>query len=191
MIQAIFVASIWGLLRLILVEKTIDFVMTPFLWITWGKEGVQESFTSFYPRLQWLLRAIENSNAFQATITLVIDFQEAQCFFLLAIQIGVLFATNQGAEFHASATMFSLEENRRAAHDLASLGIALVCIIQMTITRLKMDSVYTLLLSTFTVGLAAATMKHGFSRQRMAEIVSALSERMVVKECGDYGSLRF
>lgn len=185
-----FAVSIWGIFRLILVEKTIDFVMTPFLWITWGMEGARESFTSFYPRLQSLLRSIEKSNILQSTIALIIDFQEAQCFLLMAIQIGVLVATNK-ADFHSQSTYFSLEENRIAAHDLASLGVALVCIIQLTLCRLKVDSIYTLLLSTFTVALAGATMKHGFSSQRMGEITSSLSGDMKVDECGEYGSLRF
>lgn len=189
--QSIVVVAIWAVLRLLLVEHTIDFLMTPFLWVTWGMKGARESFTGLYPRLQSFLRRLESSNGLQSTITLVIDFQEAQCFFLIAVQIGILFATNQGSEFHANSTMFSLEENRRAAHDLASLGIALVCLVQMTLCRLRVDSTYILLLSTFVVALATATMEWGFNREHMATIVSSLQESIPVEQCGELGSLRF
>lgn len=122
---------------------------------------------------------------------MLIDFHEAQCFFLIAVQIAVMFATTQGHRFHAGSTMFSLDQNRRSAYELARLGMYLVCLVQITLRRLKVDSTYTLLLSTLVTGLATATIASGLSRALMKDTLASLQEHNAVEECGAYGSLRF
>ena len=174
-----------------MVEGAINFVMAPVIWFKSGMKHTRGKFTDLFPRSQGLLRRVEKSNAVQSTVTMLIDFQEAQCFFLIAVQIAVIFATHQGFRFHAGSTMFSPDQNRSSAYELATLGMYLVCLVQITLRRLRVDSTYSLLLSTLVTGLATATLANGLSRALMKDTLASLQEHNAVEECGAYGSLRF
>ncbi|KAK5988400.1 hypothetical protein PT974_12554 [Cladobotryum mycophilum] len=90
----------------------------------------------------------------QVTSTFLVDFQEAQCFFVLSIQIALLFAKSQTADFIGVDNWQSLVDTRTAVDLLASAGALPIVLTQIGLQKLGLDSIYTHLLCTTAVVFA-------------------------------------
>lgn len=193
MIQAIFVIAFTLILRLIFVGSTIDFFAAPCLAIKRVTSKTRNSmapFTQRHPRLVRYLQYVQDNNLIHSTMTLLVDFQEAQCFFVMGVQVAVLVATSQRADFHGTFTIFSLRETRQASRDLAHMGTMAICMMQITLRRLNIASAYTMVLSLSTLLLATVAREVGFDMKNMETTMSSINEIMPVKQCGDMGSMR-
>jgi hypothetical protein len=83
------------------------------------------------------------------------DFQDAQCFFVLAVQVALFYATSQSVDFQSSDSMASLYANDVALKMLSVTGKMPVFLTQACLFRAHLDSVYSLLLSTTAYILAS------------------------------------
>lgn len=152
--------------------------------------GPRRTFTEGHPRLRSFFGRVEDNVFVHSTMALLFDFQEAQCCFLLSLQIAALIATSQRAEFQGTFTVFSLLENNRATKQLSHFGLMAISLIQIVLHRLGIDSAYTVLISVATFGLSALAREMAFDVGRMGATIASAKTLMPVGECGRLGTLR-
>lgn len=187
MIQAMSVVGVVFVLTVVFADSITNLWAVPFQRTRRSRKG---PFTQRFPRVQRFFSRVQDSRVIHSAMTLLVDLQEAQCFFLMGVQVAVLIATSQRADFHGTFTIFSLRINRRANRGLANLGIMAVCLVQMTLRRFDLDSAYTLFLSLSTLLVASVARELGFDRNNMKATMNSINEIMPVEECGKLGSLR-
>jgi hypothetical protein len=141
-------------------------------------------------RLISYLEKLVDSNFTHATASIVADFHEAQCFFVAATSIAVIYAGQTGgAQFSGSEDWASLVLNENLASALGRQGIISVALTQLILVRLSMDSDYALLCSTLAVGLGLANSLRvrEFDADGVHEIFG--EEKKGLHECGGNPSL--
>lgn len=113
--------------------------------------------STYYPRLAFRLRSIEVSDQAQATAALLVDFQEANAFFLLAIQVALLYASGQSAIFFDLTNYKSLYDNLAQMQRLNSYSVVPLLLTQINLQRANLDSTYTLFLAIAAFSLMLIT----------------------------------
>jgi hypothetical protein len=178
----------WLLIRLLTVSSTIDYPVKFF-----GKGGLEYAGFLQSHKIRRYLLALEDSNFTHATASLIADFHEAQCFFIFATSIAVLFANRQTATFNGAENWASLELSKQLIASIGPIGVLCVMLTQITLHRLNMNSMFSLVCS-FTVLITAVSSVP--DTELSASIVREMFEdqdeddKNGVPECGGRPSLR-
>lgn len=178
----------WLLIRLLTVSSTIDYPVKFF-----GKGGLEYSGFLQSHKIRRQLLALEDSNFTHATASLIADFHEAQCFFIFATSIAVLFANRRPATFNDAENWASLELSKQLIASIGPVGVLSVMLTQITLHRLNMNSMFSLVCS-FTVLITAVSSAPDTALS--ASIVRGMfegegeDEEKRVPECGGRPSLR-
>ncbi|EGR44586.1 uncharacterized protein TRIREDRAFT_112080 [Trichoderma reesei QM6a] len=85
-----------------------------------------------------------------ATSTFIVELQEAQCFFISAVQIGLLYAASQPA-IAPTDQWQSFLTNRLLMRDLTIIAVLPLLLNQVTLYKLQLGSYYSLLLCTLAL----------------------------------------
>ncbi|KAF4451830.1 hypothetical protein FALBO_16264 [Fusarium albosuccineum] len=107
------------------------------------------------PRQPSIIHRLEQTNVAHATSTFLADLHEAQCFFVIAIAIALLYAGSQSAVFTGADNWQSLLRNHDSVNVLAGTGTWPIILTQMSLRRADLDSIYYLILSAVTLVLEA------------------------------------
>lgn len=178
------------LVHLIRLPRTISGLITAFRVIRRLLDRKRpESFPTNHRHLKFL-QGIGESNLAHSTSTLLVDFQEAQCFFVIAVQISVLYANSQGASFSGAQNWESLRVNREAVWSLANIGAWSISLTQITLFRSSMDSWYTLALSFVALVLAATASKLALLLDTADNVYKMFKNETGLDECGGNASMR-
>lgn len=209
--QAIIVLCGYGLARLVTSRKTLNSFMTPFLYLRRRRKAFDEicrprletllnqleksksvdwtvTFTELHPRLGDFFNLIEKSKAARSTVAFLADLQEAQCFFIIAAQIAILFANvSQTADFNGVDSWDGLVLNWIFIQYLANVGALPIIITQVSLCHLRIDSVYTLVLSTVAILLSAIASYPAFPDIEM--VYEMFKDQSTLEQCGNRPSL--
>lgn len=99
-------------------------------------------------------RFLGESKLIHATLSLLVDFQEAQCFFVAAISVASILADRHYLDFYIAPNLPSLVMNRLFVITLGNVGALQITLTQISLYRADMDSLYSLIISTITLLLA-------------------------------------
>lgn len=123
-----------------------------------------------------------------ATSTFLVEFHEAQCFFVTSIEIALLYAKSRPLP-GGSENLETLYQFRDLIRLVGSTGALSVIISQTCLYRARLNSVYYAVLSTITLALAIATVTTsvGPSDDKAHELFGGLNS---ISECGGNASLR-
>lgn len=83
-----------------------------------------------------------------STATFIAEMQEAQCFFLLAVQVGLIFANGKPDEDFGSDSWQDILFNRSIMKGLTATAALSILLNQILLYKVRLDSVYSLLLCT-------------------------------------------
>lgn len=166
--------------------------MTPFVWRYFKakhKEAAQPPFTELRPRLAGTLRLLRGHNFATSTGTFLVEFQEAQCFLTLAVQIALWYAISEDAVFNGAQNWATLANTQAVFFTLATVGEACVIVTQMSLRRFGMDSMYTFILATVTTIIASSVTSRALNRS-WEEVRGMFSNVNLLPECGGRSSIR-
>ncbi|KAL6916960.1 hypothetical protein FSHL1_008366 [Fusarium sambucinum] len=140
-------------------------------------------------RRESVLEFLGRTNLAHATSTFLAELHEAQCFFITAIEIGLINANSRPAIFTGADNWQSLLWNRDSIRFLAGMGVWPIILGQISLRRAQLDSMYYLLLSTLAVVLAgvAADTAAKPDPDNVYKMFSSLNN---LDECGGHPSLR-
>ncbi|KAL7810722.1 hypothetical protein V8C44DRAFT_331893 [Trichoderma aethiopicum] len=134
----------WLCIRLLHIASSIDWFAT----LTRYKGKVYSLITFQRSRLA---KRIDYS-----TSTFIVELQEAQCFFISAVQIGLLYAASQPAIAPTDAWQ-SFLTNRLLMRDLTIIAVLPLLLNQVTLYKLQLGSYYSLLLCTTALIMSFVT----------------------------------
>ncbi|KAF5017346.1 hypothetical protein F66182_10735, partial [Fusarium sp. NRRL 66182] len=135
------------------------------------------------------LERLERTNIAHATSTFLAEFHEAQCFFVVAIEIALLTASTRSAIFTGAENWQSLTWNQDSVQFLAGMGAWPIILGQLTLRRAQLDSMYYLFLSTLALTLAGAAADTA-ANPDPTRIYEMFQGQNSLKECGGHPSLR-
>lgn len=121
-------------------------------------------------------------------MVLLADFHEGHCFFLVGLQIATLVASFADVTLLDTFTIFSLDDARETNKNFSTLGLGLALLNQITLRRLHVSSIYTLLLTTLAAALTFTAQQLAFDRHRITKIIPP-DFPSAVPECGNMKSL--
>ncbi|KAL6793734.1 hypothetical protein GGI42DRAFT_333720 [Trichoderma sp. SZMC 28013] len=124
----------WACIRILHIAKSVDSLAR--LTIYGGKIY---SFITFQ-RSRFAKRLKHSTSVF------VIEMQEAQCFFILAIQIGLIYANSRPTEYFGTHDWRGVIRSRTTMNSLTVIASATVLLNQVTLHKLQLDSVYSIAL---------------------------------------------
>lgn len=119
---------------------------------------LSSSWKSAWSRSQALQERFKHSKQSAVLLSALVEFQKAQCFFLLAIGIASLIGTSSADAF-SSTTWVQLSANIRFVSSECVLGVLLLSFTLFNLHRAGKKSVYVFILTLFTVGLLAVTSR--------------------------------
>ncbi|KAI9170618.1 hypothetical protein HJFPF1_00087 [Paramyrothecium foliicola] len=140
--QIVITLFAWLAIRFIGARATVDSFASPFGFLR--KE--RESFTDRHPSVSSVLIRMEQTNLAHATKTFVSEFQEAQCFFVIAVQIALLYANPLPADANGSNNWQSLVSNRQTSETIAIQAALLLIVVQISLSQAQLGSYYSFLL---------------------------------------------
>lgn len=163
----------------------ITIITRPF-FARWTKYS---SLSHACPRLASAIEWVEETNPAIATSTLLVEFQEALCFFVGAIELAMLYATTQGATFFQVDNWAMMNFNRTWMRAFACQGAWAILLAHISLHRVGLDSMYCLLLATLAalLSLLAAEIAMNFSP---SEVYELFKDGNSLSECGDNPSRR-
>ncbi|KAL6693331.1 hypothetical protein J3F84DRAFT_380560 [Trichoderma pleuroticola] len=126
----------WVCIRILYIAKSIDSLAS---LTTFG--GKIYSFITFQ-RSRFAKRLKHSTSVF------VIEMQEAQCFFILAIQIGLIYANLQPTEDFGTHDWRGVIRSRTTMNCLTVIAALTVLLNQVTLLQLQLDSLYSYALCT-------------------------------------------
>lgn len=142
-------------------------------------------------RLVTMQRSIR-INLTHASSTLLAEFQEAQCFFVVAVAVAQLFANYQNADFNDTDGLASLIFQHNSVITLAAVGMQSTVLTQAGLRHARLMSVYSLVWTTSAVVLASAAASTVMVSN--AELVYKFIDNEIdgtgLEECGGRFSLR-
>lgn len=140
---------------------------------------VGDNLITIYPRFGPQLERLAESNLSHATSSLLADFQDAQCFFVAAVSIAVIYTTQtRSAQFTGAGDWGSMIQSQRFASQLGKAGLISIVLTLWSLQRRSMDSVYILLCSTIAGALAAVS-------SLQMEVIDAHYVRELLRNDGD------
>ncbi|CEI61731.1 hypothetical protein FVEN_g2795 [Fusarium venenatum] len=140
-------------------------------------------------RRESVLEFLGQTNLAHATSTFLAELHEAQCFFITAIEIGLINANSRPALFTGADNWQSLLWNRDSIQFLAGMGVWPIILGQISLRRAQLDSMYYLLLSTLAVVLAGVAADTA-SKPDPDNVYKMFSSLNNLDECGGHPSLR-
>ncbi|KAK9416178.1 putative TRP C-terminal domain-containing protein [Seiridium unicorne] len=125
---------------------------------------------------------------------IMVEFHEAQCFFIMSTQFAILMA-HRFSNFSSNILWFGFIQDENSAALLAVCGVLPTVLIQATLVRCQLNSFYTLVLSSTTLALSFAIRKatapisdfNSISSDQLYELFDGIN---TVVECGDRTSPR-
>ncbi|RGP77167.1 hypothetical protein FLONG3_4682 [Fusarium longipes] len=144
---------------------------------------------SLLDRRESNLELLGRTNLAYATSTFLAELHEAQCFFVVAIEIALINASSRPAIFTGAENWQSLLWNRDGIRFLAGMGVWPIILGQITLRRAQLDSIYYLLLSTLAVVLAGVAADTA-SKPDPDNIYKMFETLNNLYECGGHPSLR-
>ncbi|KAG5742973.1 hypothetical protein H9Q72_006996 [Fusarium xylarioides] len=135
------------------------------------------------------LERLERTNLAHATSTFLAELHEAQCFFVVAIEIALINASSRSAIFTGAENWQSLLWNRDSVQFLAGMGAWPIILGQISLRRAELDSMYYLLLSTLALVLAAVAADTA-ANPDPDRIYKMFQGQNTLEECGGHPSLR-
>ncbi|KAF4947843.1 hypothetical protein FGADI_10122 [Fusarium gaditjirri] len=135
------------------------------------------------------LERLERTNLAYATSTFLAELHEAQCFFVVAIEIALINASSRSAIFTGADNWQSLLWNRDSVQFLAGMGAWPIILGQISLRRAELDSMYYLLLSTLALVLAGVAADTA-ANPDPDRIYKMFQGQNVLEECGGHPSLR-
>ena len=100
-------------------------------------------------------------NVTNALSTFLVEFQEAQCFFAIALAIAQLYANSQNAEFSDASNLADMLFQYSNVIMLTAVGLPCVALTQAGLRHASLASIYTLLWATVAavlLGVSASTI---------------------------------
>lgn len=174
----------WALIRLLNLGDTVDWLLALILQ-SCGKNYRQ---TDRYP-WQGFLRRVKYSRQASSINAALPDFQEAQCFFVIATQVALIYARPQSADFFGSSNVQSYFDNRAVIQVLALRGILPVALAQNLLHKLGKQSVYTLILAVAAIVLGTISLLSA-NHASTEEIQTMFDGQTPLDACGTSTSLR-
>ncbi|KAF5580305.1 tol [Fusarium subglutinans] len=135
------------------------------------------------------LERLERTNLAHATSTFLAELHEAQCFFVVAIEIALINASSRSAIFTGAENWQSLLWNRDSVQFLAGMGAWPIILGQISLRRAELDSMYYLLLSTLALVLAGVAADTA-ANPDPDRIYKMFQGQNTLEECGGHPSLR-
>lgn len=169
-------------------RTTIDAILRPFN----NSDRARPPQRSVYsiPRLSGFFGRIEKSNFFHATNCFMTEFAEAQCFYVIALTIAIIYSDTQGATFNSTVNYQSIFLNQDMGFSIVFCASTPILIVQFCLIRIFMDSIYNLIFSTTALvlsGVTAISLWHTTSSDMVA---TKFWKEKVLEECGGAPSLR-
>jgi hypothetical protein len=171
------------------VESTANLLARPYLYVLRRRRARNYTLSSLFPQAARRLHRIQDSNFMHATAAFLTEFHEAQCFFIFATSIALIYAQKQTADFNGADNWQSLVDNQELVSNLGLSGAAPIILTQLTLDRLGMNSVYSLTCSTLSLVMAGVvlTQLRDFDADRVHQMFSTTEG---IDECGGHPSLR-
>jgi len=91
-------------------------------------------------------------------MSMLVEFQEAQCFFMLATQIAVLISFRNQSKFYEPENSAQLDMDNYLGQLIGAAGLIPVSIVMFTLNNGGMNSWYILFLSGITLAISSATV---------------------------------
>ncbi|KAF5643551.1 tol [Fusarium tjaetaba] len=135
------------------------------------------------------LERLERTNLAHATSIFLAELHEAQCFFVVAIEIALINASSRSAIFTGAENWQSLLWNRDSVQFLAGMGAWPIILGQISLRRAELDSMYYLLLSTLALVLAGVAADTA-ANPDPDRIYKMFQGQNTLQECGGNPSLR-
>jgi hypothetical protein len=180
--QAIIVIYAWCMVRLATARKALNSLRSPFFRLRHKSKPF-----NFHPQIETIFDFIETRKLTQSTIAFLVDLQEAQCFFIIAAQIAILYALPQTPTFNGIEDWDTLFVNHVFIRYLASVGPLPIVVAQTSLRLVSLDSVYTLFLSTLAVVLSTAASNLSFPD--VEKVYDMFRDHNQLEECGGNPSL--
>lgn len=120
-----------------------------------------------------------------ASSTLLVEFQEAQCFFIIAVTVAQIFASSQDPDFNETDSPASLIFQYNRIMGLAAMGMQCIALTQAGLRHARLSSMYSLVWATLAAALAGAA--GGSLLQTEAQLVQRVfsgNDDTGVHECG-------
>ncbi|KAL6864572.1 hypothetical protein J3F83DRAFT_142663 [Trichoderma novae-zelandiae] len=162
----------WLCIRLLHVASSIDWFAT----LTRYKGRIYSLITFQRSRLA---RRIDHS-----TSTFIVELQEAQCFFISAVQIGLLYAASQPA-VAPSDKWQSFITNRLLMRDLTIIAVLPLLLNQITLYKLQLSSYYSLSLCTLALIMSFVTTQASVLAGLDIDAICYWTWSYRSKPCGD------
>ncbi|KAF2095264.1 hypothetical protein NA57DRAFT_59999 [Rhizodiscina lignyota] len=174
----------WALVHFFTLRESLEWILTPLRrWsCTIAPASTKRHLKSFLTRC-------EKSNQAHALRTLLAEFQEAQCCFITAVQIAVLYASSQSAVFYGADNWQSLVNDLSAVQMLAIAGAQSILLTQINLRRAKLSSVYSLVLATVASVLAYVVLERA-TNPNNDQAYRIFAGQHPIDECGGNPSLR-
>jgi hypothetical protein len=99
-----------------------------------------------------------NTNQASVLMSMLVEFQEAQCFFMLATQIAVLVSFRNQSKFYEPENYAQLDMDNYLGQIIGAAGLIPVSIVMFTLNIGDMSSWYILSLSGITLATSSATV---------------------------------
>jgi hypothetical protein len=121
--------------------------------------------------------------------SMLVEFQEAQCFFMLATQIAVLISFGNQAKFYGPKDEAQLDMDNYLGQIIGTGGLLPISLVLFTLNNIGMISWYILILSGITLATSSATViistkneDNGYTPSSLAGFYDTAS----IDSCGGY-----
>ncbi|KAI0481975.1 hypothetical protein GGR56DRAFT_618001 [Xylariaceae sp. FL0804] len=175
--------AVYGLIvsRLFTISSAIVWLK---FWLPCWKKDPPAGVKSF-------IEHMEKSRVAEATTNLLVEFQEAQGFFVIAIQIALLHATQRGSSYLDAQTIMDYISDTSVANIVAQLILVPIVFTELNLRRIPRHSLCASLCTTFISAVAivlgaivAFRAPKSFDKQQRKSFSSP------VPQCGNQPSLR-
>jgi hypothetical protein len=121
--------------------------------------------------------------------SMLVEFQEAQCFFMLATQIAVLISFRNQAKFYEPKNEAQLDMDNYLGQIIGTGGLLPISLVLFTLNNVNMNSWYILILSGITLATSSATVITSTNSENNGYTPSGLGsfyDTASVDGCGGY-----
>lgn len=189
LLQSFFALYAWAAIMILSLESNTRVLAKPYLY-TMGKMLKRKlTLVDAHPSAARLFHRLEDSNFTHATASFITDFHEAQCFFIFATSFALIYAQRQPANFNGADSWESLLLNRVFIARLVQSGALPLLLTQLTLHRLSISSVYSLVCSTLALIMAGVTATQ-LTKYHVDRVHDMFKNESGLEECGGHPSLR-
>ncbi|KAL7956827.1 hypothetical protein V8C34DRAFT_325835 [Trichoderma compactum] len=167
----------WACIRILNMARSIDSLAR--LTIYGGKIY---SFITFQ-RSRWAKRLKHSTSVF------VIEMQEAQCFLILAIQTGLIYANSRPTEYFGTHDWRGVIRSRTTMNCLTVIAALTVLLNQVTLHQLQLDSLYSFALCTVVFIMSYVASAASILEDMDIDTIYRMSADGNNVKCGGFASL--